>query len=109
MAWQATVVAQVASHTAGHLRRFYLQDLAACAIYVHGDDLQVRGQLLGKLTCSSGLGGMYAGLEGLSRLLAAVLFSTFFTKVTYVEKVSGGSCTLRISRRSSGLSFSKKV
>ena len=57
MAWKATVLAQVASHTAGHLRWFDLQDLAACAIDVHGDDLQVRGDLLGKLISNSGLGG----------------------------------------------------
>ena len=57
MAWQATVVAQVVSHTASHFRWFHFQDLAASSIDVHRDDLQVRGHLLGELICSSGLGG----------------------------------------------------
>ena len=57
MTWHAAVVAQVTSHAASHLSWFHLQDLAAGSIDVHGDDLQVRGDLLGKLISSSGLGG----------------------------------------------------
>ena len=57
MTWQATVVAQVTSNAAIHLSWFNFQDPAAGSIDVHGDDLQVRGNLLGKLISSSDLAG----------------------------------------------------
>ena len=57
MTWQAAVVAQVTSNAASHLSWFHFQDLAAGSINVHGDDLQVRWDRLGKLMSSSGLGG----------------------------------------------------
>ena len=57
MTWQAAVVAQVTNNAASHLSWFHFQDPAAGSIDVHGDDLQVRGDLLGKLISSSGLRG----------------------------------------------------
>ena len=108
MTWQTVVVSQVTGNAASHLNWLHFQDLAAGSIDAHGDNLQVRGDLLRRVISSFGLGGD-ARLEGRSRLLAAIVFATFLTKVTYSEKVSGGSRTLRISLQSSGLSFSKKV
>ena len=40
-----------------HISWFHFQDLAAGSIDVHGDDLQVRGDLLGRVIRSSSLGG----------------------------------------------------
>ena len=57
MTWQAAVVAQVTSNAASHLSWFHFQDLATGSIDVHRDDLQVRGDLLGRLISSSGSSG----------------------------------------------------
>ena len=50
-------MAQITGNVASHLNWFHFQDLAAGSIDVHGDDLQVTGDLLGEQISSSGLGG----------------------------------------------------
>ena len=56
--WQTTIVAQIALPASGRLCGLQLEDLAAGPIYVHGDHLKVRGDLLrGDVFSRSGLGG----------------------------------------------------